>query len=166
VVEVILPNEWANSTSRRRWSPNLLGMSHPPTAPRSALRQPLYRLLAVLLGIAMLVGLGVLSDPRPAAAASFCLNGSRQFVPCYQLPAGSGTQQTVPPPEQHLQSPARPPQTRPQSHPPSQLHAGAAEIAAGVVVVGLVVGAVSLAVGVRRRQKVSRWDDSRDYRAV
>ncbi len=129
-------------------------------------RGALYRCSVALLGVVLLGGLAVATDTNSASAASYCLNGSRQFVPCYELPAGSGTEQPAPVPEQTLHPRGEAAPEPGVGHSESKLHHTGTELAGGVVTVGLVLGVLSLAVGLRRRQKVPRWDDRGDYRAV
>ena len=120
------------------------------------------RIIAMLLSIVVpLVLLSAVNSP--AGAASLCINGSDQFVPCYDLPAGSG----IP-----AQAPAAPTQIRTKPtmdsgpHLSDLFNGAGAEAATGAVVFGLALGITSLVVGLKRRQRRPRWNDRSDYRSA
>jgi hypothetical protein len=123
------------------------------------------RVIALIFSIVAPLVLLSAVNCSPAGAASLCINGSEQIVPCYDLPAGagSGTPARVPAtPTRVRTKPAIDSVPRPSD----LLNGPGAEAATGAVVFGVVVGTTSLVFGLKRRQRRPRWNDRSDYRSA
>jgi hypothetical protein len=123
--------------------------------------------LGIVLGAGLVLGLCLVSSA--ASAASLCLNSSRQFVPCYELPAGSGTQTSPTTQTSHSNGSVHQDlnkTSRNSTVRSSHFESPVAKVAAGIVAFGIVLGSISFLVGWRRHRKGPRWEDRADYRAA